>query len=87
MDNNCCLPTPLYWIPKIYFIPTDCNICKIKLIVYQKVIALYSTTTERKGICIIIFSIYWLWIESPKAGCLGPAIPYPTYSFLYQKAR
>ena len=55
MDNNCYLSTPLYWIPKISFIPTVCNICIIKPTIYPEVIALFSTTTGSKGICIINF--------------------------------
>ena len=50
MKNKCCLSPPLYWIPKISFTLIVSNICKIKLIVY-KVIVLFSTTTEIKGIC------------------------------------
>ena len=62
MDNKCCFTTPLYWIPKISFIPTVCNICKIKPIVYPMVIALFSTITGSKGICIVSFYVKYFFL-------------------------
>ena len=51
MDNNCCLSTPFYWIPKISSIPTAYNIWKIKPIAHKVIVLFSTTTTERKGIC------------------------------------
>ena len=57
MDNNYCLSTPLHWIPKISFIPTDCNSVIYAIssqpIIYPKVIA-FSSTTKSKGAPVII---------------------------------
>ena len=58
VDKHYRLSTPLHWIPKISLIPTVCNICKIKPpIVYPRVIALFSTTTENNRIWIINFCV------------------------------
>ena len=91
MDKNYCLSTPLHWIPKILFIPTTCNICKIKPFTQMSLLfqlkqkateyelltsMLNSKSAHRKEYFFYVMALDW---KSQK--------PHPTSPFLCQKAK
>ena len=53
MDNNYCFSTTLFWISNGFLISATCSICKIKPVVYPKVIgSQFSVITESKWILL-----------------------------------